>query len=257
MSARCTIMIRPGSGVTCPINASHRPLTRSTKNRYTKLRLFISGFVRGWVASSAGRVGGGINVSTVTSTALLEGLRDPANSLVWSDFYARYCPVLIAFARRLGLAEHDAQDAAQETLLAFATAYRAGKYKRDKGRLRTWLYGISSHKIRDIQRRGGRERVIADTSDQTGLMDRIPDAHSMSELWEAEWQRVLLKACIEEVRSQVQPSSMQVFELTVVRKWPVDKVVSEVGLSRDAVLNARGRVLSRVRDVLQRMESEW
>ena len=56
---------------------------------------------------------------TTTTTAMLEGLRDPGNETVWRDFDERYRPVLIGFAQRLGLTAADAEDAAQETLLAF------------------------------------------------------------------------------------------------------------------------------------------
>lgn len=72
-----------------------------------------------------------------TNTALLEGLRETGNDAIWKVFCTRYRPVVIAVARRLGLNADEAEDATQEALLAFATAYRQGKYDRDKGRLRS------------------------------------------------------------------------------------------------------------------------
>jgi hypothetical protein len=50
---------------------------------------------------------------------------------------------------------------------------------------------------------------------------------------------------------------MEVFELTVLKQWPVDRAASHLGMSRDAVLRARSRVLSRIRDIRHRLESEW
>ena len=82
-----------------------------------------------------------------TSTNLLIGLGDLSNDKVWSTFCSRYQAVIMSFARRAGLSEQDAQDAAQDTLLAFADSYRRGKYNRDKGHLRTWLFSIAMHKI--------------------------------------------------------------------------------------------------------------
>jgi len=192
-----------------------------------------------------------------TNTELLIGLGDPANDVVWTDFSNRYFPVLIAFGRRLGLSEHDAQDAAQDALLAFADSYRKGRYDRNKGRLRTWLYGIASNKIRDVQRRRPRERVVADATDETGLINRIPDDQTMSDLWETEWQRAVFQVCIQEVRKQVKPSSMQVFELCILKQWPTNKAAEHLKMSEAAVLKARTRVLSRMRDVRDRLEREW
>ena len=65
-----------------------------------------------------------------TTTALLEGLFDSDNELAWSHFDARYRPIVIAFARKLGLSESDAGDVAQETILQFLKEYKEGKYDR-------------------------------------------------------------------------------------------------------------------------------
>ena len=72
---------------------------------------------------------------TRPTTALLEALLDPADDEIWQDFDRRYRPILIAFARRLGLPD---EDAAHDTLLrilgpdhaetrAAATALEANK----------------------------------------------------------------------------------------------------------------------------------
>ncbi|MDM7998830.1 MAG: sigma-70 family RNA polymerase sigma factor [Dehalococcoidia bacterium] len=193
---------------------------------------------------------------TTTSTSLLAGLHDRGNERAWGEFDARYHPLLISFGRRLGLAEHDAYDAAQETLLAFAEAYRQGRYDREKGRLRTWLYGIATNKIRDLQRRRARE-IVGDAADRTGLMEQIPDEHTMSEAWEAEWQAAVLAACTEEVRHQVEASTMQAFELFVLKGRPGEEVAQHLGISRDAVFKAKRRVLTRMREVYDRLQADW
>jgi len=43
--------------------------------------------------------------STQTTTKLLEELKDEANADAWNEFDTRYRPILIGFARRLGLGE--------------------------------------------------------------------------------------------------------------------------------------------------------
>ncbi len=194
---------------------------------------------------------------TTTNTQFLLGLHDPQNNAAWLEFCARFMPVLLAFGRRLGLREHDAQDAAQEALLAFVEGYRQNRYDRTKGRLRTWLYGIASNKIRDLQRARAREHLVADKSNETACLEQIPDDASMSELWEAEWQRSLLTACMEAVQREVKPSSFRVFELLVLQKRPLDEVTAALQMSRDAVLKAKTRVLARMREIRGGLEAEW
>jgi hypothetical protein len=70
-----------------------------------------------------------------TTTALLEGLHDPADAVAWEQFDRRYRPIVVGFASRLGLADADAADVAQEVMLQFVKEYRAGKYDRQRGRL--------------------------------------------------------------------------------------------------------------------------
>lgn len=192
----------------------------------------------------------------MTNTALLMGLRtrdDPA----WTTFYSRYQPVLVAFARRLGLRESDAQDAAQEALLAFADGYRKGQYDREKGRLRTWLFSIASHKVRDIQRRNGREAVFVDLPEKTHFFGHVPGDDEMSRIWETEWQRALTDACMEEVARHVEPQTFQAFELFVMQEWPAEKVADYLGVTSNAVFKAKRRVLTRMRKAYQRMKGTW
>ncbi len=44
-----------------------------------------------------------------TTTAMLQGLTDPDNDVVWREFDARFRPVIERFVRRMGLSEADAR----------------------------------------------------------------------------------------------------------------------------------------------------
>lgn len=192
-----------------------------------------------------------------TNTGLLEGLLDPDNNAVWSEFCQRYRPVLVAFAQRLGVSEADAQDAAQETLFAFARAYREGKYDPGRGRLRSWLFGIAHRKVLDIQRRAGREIVITEEDDKTRIMDRVPDDHALSELWDVEWRRAIIRTCLEEIRHHVEPTTMSAFEMLTLQEMTTEEVCRRLDMTPNAVLKANRRVLSRMRELQQVFEDRW
>jgi RNA polymerase sigma-70 factor (ECF subfamily) len=196
-------------------------------------------------------------VSTITHTALLVGLQAPSNDEVWSEFYARYQPLLISVGRRLGVSEQDAQDAAQEALISFAEGYRKGQYDRTKGRLRTWLFGIAVKKIRDIQRRNGKNFMVVDAVDKTRVLNSLADDHSLSEVWESEWEKRLLQVCMENVCRHMEVTTVKAFELFVLREWPADKVALELGVSRNAVFKAKRRVLSRMRETYKYLQANW
>lgn len=185
------------------------------------------------------------------------GLKDHANSRVWTEFCARYRPVLVAFGRRLGLSEDDAQDAAQETLLAFADAYRRGQYARDKGRLRAWLCGIARNQIHQLQRCGHRRPHSVDPDHKTRLLEAVSDEDDLAVIWEDEWRKRLIQACLDEARRHLGDQTVQAFVLFVLQEWPADQVASRLGLSRNAVFKAKRRVLSHMREAYQLLNTYW
>jgi RNA polymerase sigma-70 factor (ECF subfamily) len=194
---------------------------------------------------------------TITNTDLLNGLRNPDNAEIWEAFFERYQPLLVSFGRRLGLNDPDAQDGAQEALMGFVRAYREGAYDRAKGRLRSWLFGIASNKMRDIQRKRGRDLVIVDEADDTRFLNKIPDDHSISEVWEAEWRKAVLSTCLREVREKVKPKTMKAFELFALEGLPAQKVAEQLEMTENAVWIAKNRVLSHMREIQQELEESF
>ncbi len=198
----------------------------------------------------------GSDWTTATNTDLLLALQDQANDQAWSSFYARYRPVLVAFGRRLGLSDQDAQDAAQESLFAFAQAYRKGDYARGRGRLRHWLFSITSHKVRDLQRRLCRQPMTVDPQTGTGIIEAVPDDHQLSSVWEAQWHKAVLDACLKEVSRHVEPATLQAFKLLVLDGLHVDEVAAQLNMTRNAVFKAQRRVLTRLREEYERIMAE-
>jgi RNA polymerase sigma-70 factor (ECF subfamily) len=191
-----------------------------------------------------------------TNTYLLTGLKDGANERVWSEFCARHRPVLITFGRRLGLSAEDAQDAAQDALLAFADAYRRGQYARDKGRLRTWLYAIARNQIYQLQRSGERQAAV-NPDDKTRLLEEVPEPGDSASIWEEVWRKGLIQSCLEEARRHFGEETLQAFTLFVLREQSADEVAASLGISRNAVFKAKRRVLSHMRDAYRMLDADW
>lgn len=191
-------------------------------------------------------------LSTVTTTALLAGLFDPANQAAWSEFDSRYRPMIVSFAQRLGLYESDAADIAQETLARFIRDYREGKYDRERGRLRSWIIGIVKYRVADLKRAQASRR---ENRGESAMID-LPADDELNQLWESERRRVLLTQAIEELRSQSKLSekTMLAFEQYALRDRPVDEVAAELNLTRHDVYMAKNRVAEKLRDILSRLE---
>jgi len=194
----------------------------------------------------------------VTSTSLLEGLMDPHNDRVWTEFFERYGPIVRGFARKLGLREHEADDAVQETMVTFVTKYREGAYDRQKGRLRSWLCGLASHKIRHIlDRRRCREGRTAGQADRTSVLESIPEEDRATEMWEAEWRQAVIRYCLDLIRNESDPTRLRAFELYTLQGWSAEDVAAELGITRNMVYLSKSRVLARVAELRKRINRAW
>lgn len=192
-----------------------------------------------------------------TSTVLLQALRDHGNDRAWEQFERRYRTMLWSFCLKLGLQSADAQDAAQEAITAFIEAYQAGRYDREKGRLRSWLFGIAHRKAIDIRRRRGREVVVSDKTDGSMFLGAVESPDEAAQLWEQEWQAAVLRACMEGVRREVNAATFEAFELQVLHEKPVEEIAGRLSMTPHAVHCAKSRVLARIRELRPVLEETW
>ena len=190
----------------------------------------------------------------VTSTQILEGLKTNGNTTAWDKFCDHFQPVVVNFARQLGLPEADAEDAAQETMLEFLKAFRNEKYNREKGSLGNWLFGIARRVILNLRGRQPLEQLVADKTTGTSFWDLIQDDHNIKHTWETEWRQMVLTKCVQQVRRELDPKVVEAFELYALSEQPVEEVAGRLKMSNNAVYIAKSRVLSRLRELERQFE---
>jgi RNA polymerase sigma-70 factor (ECF subfamily) len=201
-----------------------------------------------------------VQVSTTTSTALLEGLRSPGNHLVWHRFCERYQPTIVRYGQSaFGLGEHDAEDAAQQTLAAFHEQYMRGDYDRNRGRLRGWLFGIATNQIRQVQRKNSRRRVVSASEhlEANDIADLAADDATLEQQWEQEWQRAVYQQCMVEVRRQFNAQTVEAFEMYARDGASARDVATRFGMTVNAVYLAKQHILKRIRELLPYMDDAY
>lgn len=193
----------------------------------------------------------------VTTTTILDGLRDESGRGVWDAFVLRFRDPVIAFARRLGLPANDAEEVAQETLLAFVEGLRADRYQRTRGRLSRWLFGIAYRQaLRQRTKNARREVTVGREADERGFWAEVPDEATASSAWDLEWEQSLLAQCLEQVRREAEPQSLRAFELVVREERSAADAAGELGVPIKAIYNAKHRVLKRLRELRQDMDDD-
>lgn len=192
----------------------------------------------------------------LTNTEILNDLRR-GDQQVWHHFDKRYRPVIVNFAKRAGLGVQDADDAAQEALAAFVDAFRKGKYEREKGRLRHWLFGIARNQILKSQRRKHGVRTVPSESDGTGPLTGAPAADSFEEIWDSEWRGAVLRDCFATCRQKHDDETVRIVEMLTFDKLEVDQVAANLGVTVGKVNSAKHRVLKTLREIRATIEKDF
>ncbi|UCD76199.1 MAG: sigma-70 family RNA polymerase sigma factor [Phycisphaerales bacterium] len=192
---------------------------------------------------------------TRTTTAMLDDLADPANEAMWRQFDARYRPVLVAFARRLGLGAEDAADAAQDALTRFLQAFRAGKYQRGRGRLSSWLIGIARNCIVDLQR----ARMVRREQRGVSALIDLPHDKNLAAIWDAELDREVLRQAVQKLRegTRLDRRTIRVFERLVLQQAAPAVVASELNMTMNDVYLAKHRCLKRLRSIVAELTAAF
>lgn len=202
-----------------------------------------------------------------TRLSLLSRLKRWDDQGSWRDFFDTYWKFLYSVAVKSGLSDEDARDVVQETVVAVAKGLRDGRFKAAEGSsFKAWLQLIVRRRVADHLRK--RRLPVAehtsanDDTARTPTIERIaaPEADVVSEVWEEEWAKNLADAAMERVKQRVGAKQFQMFDLYVLKEWPVGEVARTLKANIAQVYLAKHRVTSLIKQetekLRKRMEAE-
>jgi RNA polymerase sigma-70 factor (ECF subfamily) len=182
-----------------------------------------------------------------TSVSLLDRLRDSPDAASWQRLVDLYTPLIQTWLRRQGLQLADADDLTQD-VLAVLVRELPGFYHQRPGAFRSWLRTITVNRMRNFWRARQARPAATGDSDFVRALEQLADPHSeLSGLWDREHDQRLVRRAMELIEPEFTPSTWQAFRRLAVDGAAVDAVAAELGLSANAVLIAKSRVFSRLR----------
>lgn len=192
----------------------------------------------------------------MTTTLMLDELRDESRPEGWRRFSERYWPVLCGFGVKLGLNDADAADAAQWTLMQFLNEFRAGRYERARGRLSSFIIGIARNRILALRREA---RARQGRGGDVDLADELPDEATLTNIWENERRRMILDEAISQLRDspRLAPGTFAAFELVALRGVPADEAARQASMTLNDVYVARSRCTRRLRELVGEITEAW
>jgi RNA polymerase sigma-70 factor (ECF subfamily) len=192
-----------------------------------------------------------------TSASLLERLRDRLDGEAWQRLVSLYSPCIHSWLRRYALQPSDADDVTQEVLGVVARRLPEFEHNQRPGAFRAWLRAITVNSLRAFVRYRQRHPLPAGTRDLAGDLDQLEDPDSdLSRLWDQEHDRHVAARLLELVQPSFTPYTWQAFRRSVLDGAPTAAVAAELGISANAVLIAKSRVLGRLREEARELLDE-
>ena len=186
-----------------------------------------------------------------TSVSLLDRLSGNPSEGDWRRMVDLYQPLLRSWCLRAAVPETDADDLIQDTLTVVVREVERFD-RRHPGAFRAWLRGILANRLRNYFRSRTTRPVAPGTSDFLSRLDELeaPDS-ALSREWDLDHDRHVAARAMQLVQTDFTPATWQAFRRLVLDEAATGDVAAELGLSENAVLLAKSRVLKRLREELR------
>ena len=169
----------------------------------------------------------------------------------WARLADLYGPVVYRWCRQSGVTRDDAPDVVQEVFAALAL--HVGGFRREKpgDSFAAWLRTITQNKVHDhFRSRLGRPKAEGGTEAQQRLQQLAEPSEPSEASSPREVQEMVLPIGLDLVRAEFEPRTWDAFHQVVIQRQPPVRVANELGMSIQAVYQARSRVLRRLRQDL-------
>jgi len=185
---------------------------------------------------------------TPTSVSLLDRLKAARpDASDWNRLQGIYLPLISRWLGRVPGLGVEADDLAQEVFVVVIREIPRFQRQRE-GSFRAWIRQVTVNKVRSYRRK--RHRRPASSVDPTDLfLDRLADPHGdLAREWDMDHDREVFQKLLSIVQPDFSPTTWGAFRRFALDGLAAAKVANEMGLSVNAVLQAKSRILKRLRE---------
>ena len=166
-----------------------------------------------------------------------------------------YRPVVYNVARMRGLQDADAQDVAQQVLVAVARALPAWERRDESTRFRHWLCRIARNTTINMLTRQPKDRAVGGDGGRDAAAAEEQGSGLDSKL-EREYRRQMFRQAAEIVRGRADRVTWQAFALTMIDGLSITEAATQLDRSEAVIYAARSRIMRRLRDAVKELEDD-
>lgn len=183
-----------------------------------------------------------------TSLSLLDRLKAARpDASDWNRLQGVYLPLMQRWLSRVPGFGDESADLAQEILIVLFREVPRFDRQRERS-FRAWIRQVTVNEIRNYRRkRHCRPAVGLDPAD--GFLERMSDPNDdLAREWDRDHDKHVVEKLLAVVRRDFTPVTWEAFQRFGVEGVPAGRVAEELGLSENAVILAKSRVLKRLRE---------
>jgi len=195
---------------------------------------------------------------------MLKRIKDLTDDKSWQAFFDKYRNLLRGTALKAGLSDVEADEAVQETFITIAKRIKEFQYDPIRGTFKSFLLTTARWKITDQLRKRKHQATHQPsnpdaTEGRTATIERIPDpaGFDLDVIWNEEWAKTIVAAALERIKQQVSGKQYQIFDLHVIKGWPVTKVKEALNVSASQVYIAKCRIQLLMKSELAKLKKEF
>lgn len=182
-----------------------------------------------------------------TSVSLLDRLKTARpEASDWDRLQDLYGPLILGWLGRVPGLGVEAEDLAQDVLVVLVREIPRFDRRRE-GSFRAWLRQVTLNQLRAWRKKRQRRPTVGlDPAD--GFLDRLADpAGDLAREWDQEHDRHVTQKLLAAVRPDFTPTTWEAFQKFALDGLPAAVVAGDLGISENAVIQAKSRILKRLR----------
>jgi len=182
-----------------------------------------------------------------TSASLLERLSEHPDEASWQRLDALYRPLIRSWLLREPALLNDVDDLTQDVMTVLVR--ELARFRRQRaGSFRRWLKTITVHRLQGYLRASRRRAAMNAPLLGSSLSDQLADPNSpLSRQWDEEHNAYVVRRLLELIEGDFAPTTVAAFRRLVFDEADAACVAVELGITVKAVVVAKSKVLSRLR----------
>jgi RNA polymerase sigma factor (sigma-70 family) len=179
-----------------------------------------------------------------TSASLLQRVQEYSDERDWQRLVDLYTPLIRTWIGRQVRQDEDVNDLVQQVFTVVVGKLPAFVHNGRAGAFRHWLRSITVNHLRAFWR----ARRSPQCAEVEAALDQLEDPTSeLSRQWDHEHDSHVARKVLALIEPEFRPTTWQAFRRLVLEEAKPETVAAELGLTVNAVLIAKSRVLRRLR----------